>query len=256
MTQDYTITLPRSEMLTTAGLLGYESIFLISDDQVPDDPKLLLKQLRKGLGKLEQKQLLRIELDGTLQIQPELMAIFACLCVPETVALVEHNLPAGRKSVSYLLQSSQGTVLAQKGQKDDYTLRLLSKLTPETIFPAAFLAAKAAAFDTELPLADAQLVRRYTESFDQSSALAHLASILPDQAPLQTLLEALSGTSGYLSMRIVRAKTALYRTAAHQLLALVGDSLLQVYADRKETVFFRGIAPDAVAAQLLTYFQS
>ena len=55
MTQDYIITLPQSEMLTTAALLGYESIFLLSEDQIPNDPGTLLMQLREGLDRLEQK---------------------------------------------------------------------------------------------------------------------------------------------------------------------------------------------------------
>ena len=255
MTQDYIITLPQSEMLTTAALLGYESIFLLSEDQLPNDPGTLLLQLREGLDRLEQKSLLNIPLDGTLQIRRELQAIFACLCQPDTVALVEHNLPAGRKVLCYLLQSGSHILLARKTSPDSYNLTLLAALTPEALFPAALLDAEDSDLQARLPLTQAQHIRSCVESFDEAGGLASLQECLVDKTQAAALLETLSGTGSYLSVRIVRATDFLYKTVFHQLLALPGKQVLRVWADAVDTVHFRGADPRQITAEILGYFQ-
>lgn len=256
MTQDFTITLSQSEMLAAASALGYESIFLLSQREIPSDPAQLKAALQAGLASLEGRGLTTIELDGTLQIRRELQAIVLCLCEPTTAAQFTHNLSAGRKTLTYLLQSQLGTLLAQALPNGDCHLRLTAEPTPETVFPEAFPLSCAAPLQELLTLQDARYIRSAIEAFDHYAARQTLLTRLNNAAAADRLLEIFSATSGYLSIRVVRLEGGIYKTVRRELLSFPEGQPIRIYSDRDEAVSFQAVDGREFARQILAHFSA
>ena len=246
----FQVKLSSAEIFVLSALLGYESALGIEDTTLVDEGAEIKKRVRQIVRKLERKKLIRYDLDGTLYILPELRKGVSCVCVAETAALFSTNLKSGKKAVFYVLCKEGTVTILERVGEEKYQLCVGDGLSIDAIIPKQIMTAKHIPLAEQMPFEAARYVRNQIESFDHEAAQGKIADHVKDHEMIETIAKILSGTCGFMSLRIDRRGKSLYKTVYNSLMAAVDDCVILLRSDSANVLHFEATGPDSVVEKI------
>jgi len=250
MDNEFQIDLSAEEIFVLAGLLGYETVFGIGEQQTFDFNGDLKRRIKSTVKTLERKKLIRYDLDGTLFIKSKLKLCIECICEAQTIGLFSTNIKTGKNATMYVLEKNNMISLVEKMKNGKYRVLLGDDSFLSKIFPSAILNSKSGGIREKMLYEEAVCIQEQICSFNETQANTLLRKCISSEENIPCISEILSGGSKFLNVRIFRKDKRMYKTSFNSLIAISHNKSICVSADENEVVNFCAIEPKQVYEQV------
>lgn len=251
----FQIQLSSKEILITAALLGYESVFGVDDGWLFGKNVDMKSIVRQQVRRLERKKLIRYDLDGVLYIVPELRKSIDCICKAESVGLFSTNLKSGKRTSVYVMEKENMVVTLERLSDGKYVMQLAESLPLEEIIPQEILSSQYQEMKEMLLLEEAEYVHKQIEEFNHDDAKMRIQKHVNDSDAGKMIETILSGSCRYMNVQIYRKKKELYNAIYNTLLVNVDNCMVKLSADENRVLCFESIPPVNVMEQIRRQFK-
>lgn len=243
----FELQLSAVEIQIMAALLGYESVFGIKDEEFISREADAGRRIRQHVQRMEERKLIRYELDGTLYVDSELRLAMRCMCEAETIGIFSNNLE-GKHNTIYVMGRENRFVYLER-QETVYTISLCDVLVQEKIFPK-IIAENENSLNETISLETVRSIRELLEAFESVKARSMLQANVNNPDSVNPIEKILSGKCGYVSGQIYKKGRLLYKLTGNRLCFITEGCVVDIAADEKQEVHINSVQPQNVIDRL------
>ena len=251
----FQVKLSSKEILISAALLGYESVFGVEEKVFSEANTDIKSLVRQRVRRLERKKLIRYDLDGILYIVPGLRQAIDCICNADKVGLFSTNLKSGKKASVYIMEKENSVTTLEHLGDGKYVISLTETVPLKEIIPFEILSAQHCEIREIMLFEEAEYVHKQLEVFNHVDAEMRIKKHIKDGAATKMIAKILTGNCGYMSVQIYRKGKALYNSIYNALLVVVDNCTISINSDENDVVCFEAISPVMIADQISSQFK-
>lgn len=249
------LVLSAEEIIVLAGLLKYQSVFVINDSTFYDFHNDTDEMIRSIMHGFEERGLLFYSLDGELQIESRLKSVIDAVCKPDYVIVFDGMLESKKRETRYIVGLGDIAIAFQKKKTDNYVFEIQQKKDIRNHIKKILKDAGGSAIHESIDMENIALLQDQILSFQKDIAVDYLNQKLKEASSVDSIIAFLSRRGEYIRIQIHEKGPILYRNSYNSFLVNCDNRQIKITLDPDNIVHFDSVSTNEMVEEITSIIE-